>query len=134
MGQVTSYVKAYSASGLTVAQNASVESNWIKGSHSRFVGIGLKVTGTAPAVEVYVKTRTKAGVETEYPATANVLATTASDAAWVTKTAYNERKFDTALTAVLPSGELRPAHEYMFKFKNLSANNMTALEARLIRT
>lgn len=124
MGKITSYVKAYSATGLTVAQNNSVETGWIRGTHGEFVGIGLQVTGTAPSVEVYMKTRTAEGVETEYPATPDVQAATGSDAAWVTKTAYNEKAF---------SAPLRRAHEYAFKIKNLSVNNMTALEMRLIR-
>lgn len=125
MGQITSYIKAYSASGLTTAQNASVESGWIKNRFGTIGAIGLKITGTNAAVEVYYKTRRADGTVTEYPATPNVLATTGSNAAWVDKNAYNEAPVAAAL---------RPGLEYMFKFKNLSASNMTALEARLIRT
>ena len=124
MAKVTSYIKAYSASGLNVAQNASVESGWIKNRFGTIGAIGLDVTGTNAAVEVRYKTRTAAGIETEYLSAANVLATTAGHANWPTGTAYNEAPLVAAL---------RPGLEYKFQFKNLSASAMTALEARLIR-
>lgn len=125
MAKRTSYIKAYSATGLNVAQNGSVESGWIKSRHGTIEAIGLKITGTNAAVEVYYKTRRADGVETEYPAAQNLLATTGSHANWVDKNAYNEAPVGAAL---------RPGLEYKFKFKNLSASAMTALEARLIRT